>query len=1058
MNSKGYYADLKENIAFPLTLQMSDLINPTTIKTSYSKTITIPRTDTNDKIFSEYFKLDKMVDLASFNALEKTPFTLYFNGSEQLFAGWVKLNKITSTDYELNLMSFENMLFTELAGKKLSEIGLDLTHKVGRDFIWNGWNTDDGLYGTLKYCPSYKGLYNNFNSKKRINPISATLTIDLPEDIDEYNKFEMRSYYQHPAIKMQEIIKSICADNNIVLASDDDFFSSNNPYWEKLFMVSPKYFSTDKATSVFFPTYRGDQAGTGQAITNSSGTLTTNTVGRVHSTTISDDYELESSYRLDLSKYPSGVVQVDWEFDIEIEAALSQEMIDLPEGYGVNIDRYYGISYKSATPYDISEVNGFCRVDSYVSGQHNINTHTDYIFRPITPVIEQMGIEYGYPTSFTIIKKPDNYVADNYIKIRFGNFGSLSYENFVDNQTVTNYNALPTTTRIKGSAIINNDGTDKYISFHPLGYNAATNTPTSPAFRLSVTNAFVDPQEYLEKSFYKSLKFRFKVIEDDNLRITVKPYSGQLRSNYKVTAENILDSTITQAEFLVDYMKLFGLVCVYDKLNKQYTLSSRNKFFSNAQMIDWTYKVNPKDLEIEPTPIDARKYKFKWADISATHYDRYKKVFDSEYGSVLINSNNQHLDNTEVLYDSKFACPLIEQSYNFDTYNQQYRLPFQALSMCTYNGATREAAIPSNLTLVFFDGLETYPLNTLDGKKNFMILSDDIDNMKINNEFYWSTYPQTGEMKYASIICTKNGVPVFPKFTSLIENVASLDFAVPKLTYFDVEVNSLNDNICIYNRFYEKFLLDKFSVHNRVITVPVQLTNTDVANFQFNNFYFINNTPYVVIKISDYNPANDNPTKVTLLRVMDFNNYINGQTILINSTRRAEVNLGLIDLSYPIDTLCEVNSTYSVEDDLLVTEKGFYVGNVKVVDGVSAPGIISTEVTREYRSSSNIIKSYIIYNGKEYVNDTYTINFPIYSATFENYTVSSGATTYTIELEFTTNMVVKEKGFYLNGVKYVSDAEEGIIRAVVTQTQYTVIGYLIGEDDTYLQSNAYIIK
>ena len=157
MNTNGYFADLKDGVAFPLTLQMSDLINPTTIKTSYSKTITIPRTDTNDKIFSEYFKLDKLVDLSSFNALEKTPFTLYFNGTEELFAGWVKLNKITATDYELNLMSYENLLFSELADKKLSELDIDLTHKIDRMFVWNGWHSNEGVFDRVKYCPSYKG-------------------------------------------------------------------------------------------------------------------------------------------------------------------------------------------------------------------------------------------------------------------------------------------------------------------------------------------------------------------------------------------------------------------------------------------------------------------------------------------------------------------------------------------------------------------------------------------------------------------------------------------------------------------------------------------------------------------------------------------------------------------------------------------------------------------------------------------------------------------------------------------------------------------------------------
>lgn len=1049
MNTNGYFADLKDGVAFPLTLQMSDLINPTTIKTSYSKTITIPRTDTNDKIFSEYFKLDKLVDLASFNALEKTPFTLYFNGTEELFAGWVKLNKITSTDYELNLMSYENLLFSELANKKLSELDIDLTHKIDRMFIWNGWHSNEGVFDRVKYCPSYKGLYNNFVSDKKINYLSPNTTTDLGEDLDEFQKFELRSYYQHPSIKLKELIKTICSENNITLASNDSFFTDENPYWSKLFMVAPKYYNVDKPTSIFNPIYRSDQAGLGQIITNSSGALTTNTVGRAHNQTISDDYNLENSYRLDLRNYPTGVIQIDWEFDIEIEAALSKEIVE--QQNSLNYTQYAVPTYYRSNPYTD---NGSCRfvIQSYINGQNNAKSNTMLRYGHCKS-FSQYTENYNNEMDSLMLLIPTTYTANNYQKMRFLTTNNPNYNYFAGGVNPEWYDALPTTYKVSGTSIINNDYSDLYISFTLLGYDAATNTYTTPAFRL--LNSVYLPN-YLAP-FYKNTKLKFKVVDNEDLRVTVKPYNGQFRSNYKITSETILDPSITQSQFLVDYMKLFGLVCEYDKLNKNYVLSSRNKFFSGGQNIDWTHKVEVNKMEIEPTPIDARKYKFKWGDISATHYERYNKVFDSEYGSVLINTNNEHLDNTETFYDSIFSCPLIEQSYNLNQYSQQYRLPFKALSMCTYNGATRTDAIPNKPTLIFFDGLETYPLQVLDGKKNWMIISDDTTIMTTNNEYYWSTLVQAGETSYNAINCVSNGTPVFPKFVSLIDNVASLDFAVPKVTFYEKDVNSISDTLCIYNKFYEKFMIDKLSVHNRVVTVPVNLTNIDIKNFKFNNFYFINNTPYVVIKIADYNPANDLPTKVTLLRVMDFANYRSGQNIVISSARKAYVSLGLINFSYPTNESCDVTTTYNVSDESLISEKGFYIDGVRSKFLEAPAGQISTTLDRLYRSTTRTIKSFIVYDGVEYSSEEFKTAFPTYIAEFSNFSFVESGDNYILSLDYTSNMTVKECGFIINGVKYVCNLGSTITKTII-QDLYSIVGYIIGEDDTYIQSNTYLTR
>lgn len=1045
----GSYADLSD-ISIALTKQMNDIINPTTVKTSYSKSLKLPRTEINDKIYSNYYKLDKLVDSDGFNAIKKTPFRLEINGGDILFQGWNKLDKI-SDGYETILLSDENKLFVELAEKKLSEIGLDLTHKIGRNTIWNGWNSDSGIYKYLKYCPSYKGIYDNFNSNQVMNNSDSGYT-ELDNDVDEYSKLEMRSYYQHASVRLQEIIKSIADDNDILL-DDDEFFNDDNPYWSKLFMVMPKYYTTDKARSYFYPTYRSDQAGQGQIIINSSGSVTTNKVGRVHSTTVYDDFDMETSYRLDLSKYPAGVLDISYEFDIEIEAALSREMVELPEGYVPNIDRYYGISYATPNPYNISESNGFCRVRHYINGQNSFNQFTELRYNPIRPDIEALGIPYTYQDSYSIIIKPEKYTDNDYNKIHFGMIGTQPYNDFQVNPTKANYEKLPTKLRIKGRSVINNDNGEVYISFLPQGYDAVNKIYTAPAFRHSVSQAYLEPQEYLEKSFYKGVKYRFKVIQDETLRISIKPYTDIFRSNYLLTTENILNPEIKQSDLLLNYMKLFGLYCFYDKSVGKYKIQSRNKFFSTYEKIDWSYLVDLENMVINPTPIDARKYKFKYSDITSTHFNNYKRVFTNEYSSVLINTGNEFLDNEEVFYDSLFSTPLIEQSYNFYL-GEQNRLKWKALSWCSYNGSNRTtSSIPENPTLLFWDGLQYDDIETIGNTRQWMQISDDSYYMRQNNNYCWLNYPQVGTnpLYATSIACLRNGLAVFPKFTDLLPN-ACIHFAVPKLTFYDGDV--ISDELCIYNRFYEKMMNDKLSVHNRIVEVPVDLTNNDFMNFKFNNFYYINDVPYLVTKIIDFNPVKQGKTKVEMLRVLDLNNYISGQDIEINDNREMEVFINIPSKSGTI-TGATATTTYSVPDINLISEVG-YICNGETFTSVNND--IEYYFNRDYKSKQLIIKPYIIYNSKQYVGSDYKLSFDEYYATFSAFTYIESGSNYIVELEYTTNATVKEQGFIVNGIKTPCSLSEGVIQITLLQDEYQLNGYIINEDDTYIESNVYLTR
>lgn len=93
-------ADLGEDALVLLNIEQADLYNPAIIRNSYTKEITLPGTPTNNAIFGESFRVDRLAgqggDGADFNASQRVPFTIYADTGEVLVCGYAKLNEVAA--------------------------------------------------------------------------------------------------------------------------------------------------------------------------------------------------------------------------------------------------------------------------------------------------------------------------------------------------------------------------------------------------------------------------------------------------------------------------------------------------------------------------------------------------------------------------------------------------------------------------------------------------------------------------------------------------------------------------------------------------------------------------------------------------------------------------------------------------------------------------------------------------------------------------------------------------------------------------------------------------
>ena len=150
--ASGLALDLYEDVAIPITFSILDIREPEKRRTSWSKTITIPGTKNNNRIFSHVYELgqDGWVTIGSTSVYEGFNPNLrkeciVMNDGVQVMKGNLQLKKIKkdkngNIEYEIALNGDLTSLFYDVGTTKLSD--LDLTeweHNWSKDVIEDTW-------------------------------------------------------------------------------------------------------------------------------------------------------------------------------------------------------------------------------------------------------------------------------------------------------------------------------------------------------------------------------------------------------------------------------------------------------------------------------------------------------------------------------------------------------------------------------------------------------------------------------------------------------------------------------------------------------------------------------------------------------------------------------------------------------------------------------------------------------------------------------------------------------------------------------------------------------
>ena len=187
--------DITTSVGLYLNKIYESVENPTLYFSDYSKTITLPMTTENKKIFSNFNRQDSVVTNQTIDPRSKFPFHLIYNG-ELVMEGFAKLNNAntiyTDNKFEVELFSQFALIMNELSELTFNKYDVQSNggNKDNKYLIETPWSETvieknlvkesfeqinhnlDGvdILDYIKFIPSYQGMYPDFQSDRQEKP------------------------------------------------------------------------------------------------------------------------------------------------------------------------------------------------------------------------------------------------------------------------------------------------------------------------------------------------------------------------------------------------------------------------------------------------------------------------------------------------------------------------------------------------------------------------------------------------------------------------------------------------------------------------------------------------------------------------------------------------------------------------------------------------------------------------------------------------------------------------------------------------------------------------
>ena len=856
---ENFEIELNDNVQFLLNKEFEHLSNPTDIINDWSKTVQIPFTEKNNKIFGYIYNPNRVIVSDGtdtgytkmgiyFDPTKKLDFRLVYD-SFVLMEGYAKMIDIKMTDYT----GTYNITLNGQLGKifqELKKITFDTTTEdtdylihgedyvdeyIDRNLVYNSWTGQgqthtnlmkkDNIYYNVNdiigWAPNnsfsegfdYKSqqvssdtikqfssiLGDSFKEDTGIDADSVIPNGLLPREIGEY-----RSYLQLPFIYWNKLFQMFQAKAEEITGYkfdlDGTFFTPSNPDWYNLVYILKNW--TVKNGVDYSGVYSG------------------NNINELHWSHLNTD-----------KKYTTP-------FTTNINLSVVSETTPRLENNKIIIDTYDNDRITDAT------------LDFYITG--SLWNKYDLLFSVNNGFIIQLNFvgENGYTQSKQIFVCREDTQNETVIAKRTdvldsgGNICIISY----DNRYATEFSSLQSTSKwgwhltsaLKDIAAMNQYKFGKYATVSITGHWLTNDCGLGGG-----TDA-------TENTYFSNV----------TLSISNTIEIGRLRSQTYFTLNDLWNKDFNLFDEILRYCKIHRILIYTDDFERKIYFKSQKKYFENYSIEDWTSKLDrSKEIIIKPITFDNKYILFNYEDNKTQLGNEYRDKYGFDFGEYRLTTDyNFNTDTTELFKGTKSKTSITNTDnvlsfINLAKHNIVYSFPNE---LFIYNRDKDNKQVDIFGTFYYHNGLSEFNRESTLGLI-YPRISDDSNFQQTNN-----TYAYTAIQSDYSLVNT------YPKLDIVYGDNLCL-FNTPKENY--TYLNNYDGKSSIYTRYWENYLNERYNIQNKVVTCYLTLTPKDWTDFRFNRFIKIDGVLYMVNKIYDYNIETPEPTKVDLITITDIKGY-----------------------------------------------------------------------------------------------------------------------------------------------------------------------------------------
>lgn len=897
------------------TYQVDELTNPTIVKNSFSKTITIKGSKSNNHLFGHYWNVERVqvggtsnASSVYFNASKKMAFSLYVD-TELYESGYVKLDEVrrVNGDYEYDITLYGGLgdFFYNLSinndgnEMKLSDLNFkdDIDFTINLDTVKTAWdslkNNRQNKWQTINFMPAYNGIPEDFDADKMlIDTKSTNLTkaktedgktfktkedwvlAELPDEMTEWETRDLRSYLQRPCIRMKEIVNACCdPDNNggYEVELDSDFFNENNPYWEETWLTLP-----------MIQTLEYDS---GEQPLKDSRLMLGKIDGDAHK-------HINQELVFEMGEFPQSVVSsltVKGKINVKTSGTYTSFMWF----WNKNGDSYHtGYACFGSLFCQLVAKNGTTVVGA--SNAYNLTS----------PIRHNGKLYYGHNDRYESDHKFNPYMGKPIYDI-LGSFGS---DGFRKENASSAYEFSFTI-----SGLTTNVTSLEMVYFWGCSKDKRKKNDIDCLFNKTSDSGWMT----MDYSSWYNFDFSDYVfnISSSTLKAVMGGTIG--RTGTEVSKQLILNTEASPADYLLSYCKMFGLYFSKSLYENKITIQTRKSFYDREKIVDISGDVDySQGVTITPIAFNAKWVQFSQEQDDTQYINEYNTTKGVVYGSKVLNTGYEFdAEKKELLEGNviRSAIEGLEKSRYFTCYNNDNKVrPFFGYGMKynLYNGTdtievmgtnslgSNLLGINENDKLKYYDLFPKLQFHSADNKptegNNVLVFFSGFKNLTtgranpinyfLSDDGFWQSELNDGTPCWLFVSGDKdiNGTPIARKLTEipvferyLTDNDGttikkSLDFGTPQELF--IPKYGIKEEVNIYHNFWKTYLEDLYDINTKILTVYVRLKGK-VGYDLLRQFYWFENAVWRINKITDWNIGLEDVTKVEFVKVQDLTGY-----------------------------------------------------------------------------------------------------------------------------------------------------------------------------------------